>query len=198
MWGGVGPIPRPPYLASPPAPRRWVWIGIGAGSMLALGVVGMTIVGIMAFLVGDIDGDSFEEDDYLVDQSRVEKAVDEPCVQMKDAAGDLVLMGPPTASAASLKAFTASAGEIVQAIDGAKPDGDSKAWRDDWITLAASLDAYAVKVAAGDPAPYKMPRSSSSGFITERMYYGSPEGCEVPTRVDMLDPRVAEDYDSIY
>ena len=73
---------------------------------------------------------------------------------MKDAVNDLLLIGKTEESVSSLKAFTATIGRIVDAIDGAKPNGDAKAWRDDWMTLATSLDAYAAKISAGDSAPY--------------------------------------------
>jgi len=188
MWHGVGPISPPAYYAAASAPRRWVWFGIGAGSMLALGVIGLTVMGLLVSLGG------YHEDEYFVDQARVERAVDQPCVAMKSTVSDLVLVGKTEESVASLKAFTATIGRIVDAIDGAKPNGDARAWRDDWMTLATSLDAYAAKISAGESAPYSLPRSSS-GPITDRMYDGSPQGCEVPTRIDMLDPKVAEDYD---
>jgi hypothetical protein len=159
--------------------------------MLALGLVGLMFVGMLvAFGEGDDSGGG----EYFVDQSGVERAVDQPCVKMLDAANDLVLIGDVKASVASLKAFTATVGPIVAAIEGAGPDNDATAWRDDWVELGASLDAYADKVAAGDTTAYEMPRSSG-GPISDRMYYGSPEGCEVPARIDMLDPKVASDYD---
>lgn len=196
MWHAVGPIPRPAYLTSPPAPRRWVWFVIGAGSGLAFGLIALMFIGFLVSLGEGFD-DGYDEDGYYVEQGSVERAVDQPCVEMKDAASKLVLIGDVEASVASLKAFTATIGPIVTAIDGAKPDSDAKAWRDDWVELAASLDAYAAKVAAGDETAYKMPRSSSSGPITTRMYDGSPAGCEVPTRIDMLDPKVADDFDDL-
>lgn len=160
--------------------------------MLALGATGLLLIGLIVSFSGY---DDFSGGEYFVDQSRVERAVDQPCVAMKDAASELVLIGKPEEAVASLKAFTATIGQLVAAIEGAKPNPDAKAWRNDLVKLAASLDGYAAKVATGDSGPYTLPRTSS-GYVTERMFNGSPDGCEVPTRIDMLDPKAAEDYDS--
>lgn len=181
----------PPYAALT-APRRWVWFGAGAASMLGLGLFGLIIYAVLSFAEDEIP---YEDGDYVVDQVSVERAVDKPCADMNEAASILLMVGDTKASVTSLRRFTASVDKIVAAIDDANPNADAEAWRDDWIMLADSLNDYADEAAAGGTNAYSMPDATGSRPISDRMYYGSPEGCEVPARVEILDADVAAAYD---
>ena len=175
--------PQPVHRTSP-----WVWVAI---AMSGLAILAAAVVAVAFFFyVSDPIEDGGE---YFVTQSSVEDAVDEPCDGMVAAAAKIHVFGPREESIQSLRGFTTAAQAIVNAIDGAGPDGDSRAWMRDWTTLIDAVDAFASRLAEG-PARFEMPDAGDGYVVSERMYWGSPEGCEVPLVIEALDPESAAEY----
>lgn len=188
---------RPIYPTYPPStPTRtrrtspWVWVAIAISSLALVAV--LVLGALFAFYV--FDTGSFEDEgDYGVMQSSVEDAVAGPCDTMARASGRIHVLGSRDAAAASLRDFTDAADDVVAAIDGAEPDRDSRAWRDDWVTLIKAIDDFAGQLDTA-ATEFEMPATEDGNAVSERMYWGSPEGCEVPIVIEALDPLSASGY----
>lgn len=190
--------PAAPYYYGPPpqkVPSRGAWFAIGAGSMFALGVVGF--FGFFIFM-GLMFSDGFEEDGaeyaYYVDQESVVEAVDGLCSNMRSAAYEIKVFSGPEDASVDIARFTLAIKGIVEAIDSADPNSDSKLWRDDWQTLGADLDTYAADLKTkGDDAVFT---SITDDVPTiARMSYSSDADCEVPQVIEGLDPNLADYWD---
>jgi hypothetical protein len=134
-----------------------------------------------------------EAGDYIVTQSSVEDAVAKPCKAMVRASADIHILGQQGEGSASLRDFTKAAQDVVVAIEGAHPDHDSRAWRKDWDTLIRAIDDFADELDQ-QATDFEMPVTESGYALSERMYWGSPEGCEVPIVIEALDPKSAAEY----
>ena len=175
---------RPPV--PPPAGRTsaWVWVAIAmsAVALLMTVVLPLIVLGFFAASIGGFDGD-FDEDDYL-DQGSVLEAIERPCEDMLAAAENVTLGGPSDKTAASLRRWTAVAQGIVTAVDRAKPDQDSREWRDDWKATIKAVNAYADNF--GKPNnTLTLPDS------LEDMYWETDAECGVPVVIAGLDPEWA-------
>jgi hypothetical protein len=171
----------------------WVWVAIAGGSLAM--VVLMAVGAVITYYVLD-SGSYFEEGDYVVTQWSVEDAVAAPCESMARASGRVAILGSRDAAASSLRDFTDAAGDVVAAIDDAKPDRDSRAWRNDWMLLIQAVDDFAVAIETAE-AEFEMPTTDAGRPLSERMYWGSPAGCEVPIVIEALDPLNASKYYSM-
>lgn len=191
--------PPAPYYYGPPQqqkpPSRVAWFFIGAGSMFAVGAVG--VIGffmLMGMVLGEEFGD-FEDGYYYVDQTAVIDAVEGPCSNMRSAAYEIHLFATPEAGAKDIRRYTQAIKGIVDAIDANKPNSDARQWRDDWIALGAALDTYADDlVKDGERAAFHSMTEDDEPTIS-RMSYGSEADCEVPQVIEGLDPDLADYWD---
>ncbi|GAA3530534.1 hypothetical protein GCM10022234_29680 [Aeromicrobium panaciterrae] len=206
---GYHPQPAAPYYYGPPAPQpanRGVWFAIGAGSMFALGLIGMFGMFFLfpfIFFAGlgdpDFDEGEFDEGDfessyvYYVDQKSVVDAVEVPCNAMMTAGDKIKLFTEPDAAAASISAFAGTARGIADAIGSASPDNDSKQWQADWEKLAHELDTFATDLRkVGNDAWLDTFAEPGEAPIMLRMAGSSDANCEIPQTIFDLDPANSE------
>lgn len=159
----------------------WVAVALSSLALLATVVLPLALVAFAITSFGGFDG-AFDEDDYL-DQGSVLEAIEEPCEDMLDAAENVRLGGPSDKAAASLRRWTAVAQRIVIAVDGARPDQDSREWRDDWKATIKSVDAYADN--------FGKPKNQLTLPDVESMYWDTDAECGVPVVIAGLDPEWA-------
>jgi hypothetical protein len=168
-----------------------VWVAIAMSSVALLGLL---VAGAAALVYFSGEFDQTEPGDYTVTQGAVEEAVAGPCDTMARSTRHIQILGPADEGASQLRDFTRAAGDVVKAIDGAGPDRDSRAWRKDWTTLIEAIDDFAGRIEDDPYAEFEMPGTSDGYALSERMYWGSPEGCEVPIVIEALDPFNAAQY----
>jgi hypothetical protein len=169
-----------------------VWISAAAIAVLGVAVLGAIALGALFFFgSGFYLGDEPFMDDYYVEQSSVESAVEEPCHDMTEAAREISVFGSRSEGARSIAAFADTGRAIVSAIDGADPNESAQAWRDDWTELVDSLDEFAAELEGSGEADFHMPDSDTGLPLIERMSYGAPGGCGVPVVIVALDPESA-------
>lgn len=171
--------------------------------MFALGLVGMFVMFLIPGLLffGDPDVDEFDEGDfdsgyvYYVDQKSVVDAVEVPCNAMMTAGDKIELFTDPGKAAVAIREFAVTTQGIADAIDSAKPDNDSKQWRDDWEDLTHSLETFATDLdKLGNDAWLDTFAVPGEAPIMVRMAYSSDANCEVPAAVFTMDPANTEYY----
>lgn len=195
----------PPAQAPTPASGRGVaWTALGLSITALVGVLLLAVLMLLswgpwfAYGWGDDEyvGDYAESaEEYVLDGSELDPAVEDSCDTMLAAAGEIALFASPADGSASLLAFVDAGRDIVVGIDGTD-DAPRAAdrWRDDWIVLLDELEQYAIAVGDGDDARFELPTVSDGSAITDRMNAGSPVGCEVPLVVSVLDPSFASGW----
>ncbi len=196
-----------PYYYGPPTPNppsRVAWFAIGAGSMLALGLVGLFVLGLIISIVEDeSDGDGGLDEDsysyYYVDQQSVLNAVEEPCKDMIDAGRQIHPFDEPKQAVGGIKEFAVTAQKVADAIGTADPNSDSQLWRKDWETLADDLNAYADNLATlGRDTEFGPLVPTDEAPVMFRMALSSEADCEVPAIVVALDTQNAGTYSDYY
>ncbi len=179
---GPEPPPSTPAQAAPPPLKTspWVWVALSLSAVAVLSSVALPVLAILGFMAFD----EFGGDSYYVDQRSVVNAVEEPCEAMLDA-GSKVSVGRSTRVAtASLTNWTEAAQRIVTAIDGAKPNVDSRAWRDDWKATIAAVNTYAKHL--GEPR-----NGLTLPDTAEDIYWNTDAECGLPISIAALDPQYA-------
>lgn len=154
----------------------WVAVGLSSVTFLAAVVLPLVLVGIIA---GGFALDSAINDDDYLDQGSVLAAIEAPCEDMLGAAEHVRLGGPRDEAAASLRRWATSAQGIVVAVDSASPDGDSRAWRDDWKATIKAVNSYADNL--GEP------NNALNLPDVESMYWDTDAECGVPVVIAGLD-----------
>jgi len=203
--------PPPPFGAYPPgayyAPRppsngralAWTAIGLSVTALLSVvALIGISIVMWWGPAYSWADDEYYDgsyseadeayQDDYYLEDSSLDEAVRQPCADMLTAAGQIALFSGAKDGSTSLLAFVDAGREVVDAIEGeADGQGDVLRWRDDWVLVLDEVERYANDVTAGDSPEFKTPMLGDEYSVIDRMYQGSPVGCEVPTTVAGLD-----------
>lgn len=95
-----------------------MWISAAAIAVLGVAVLGAIALGALFFLGNGfyIDDEPFL-DDYYVEQSSVESAVEEPCDDMIQAAREISVFSTRSEGARSIAAFTVTGRAIASAIE---------------------------------------------------------------------------------
>lgn len=196
------------HFAPPPTStngRGLAWTALGL-SIAAL--VGVLVLGLLMllwwgpwFVYGWSDDEYVDDytqswsEDYALDGSELDAAVQDSCDSMLAAAAEIALFSAPADGSASLLAFVDAGRDIVAGIDGTDDaPRAAEQWRDDWVALLDEVEQYAVAVGDGDDASLTLPTDSDGSAITDRMNAGSPVGCEVPLVISVLDPSFATDW----
>lgn len=172
--------PTPATDNNPPRTSPWVWVALTTGIIALVVSVGSSVFPFFMFM-DDLEGEEFDEpgSGYYVEQRSVLNAIEEPCELMLEAAEDVNLGGPADQSTASLKQWTAAAQDIVAAVDGADPDKDSQAWRDDWKATIKAVNTFADNIGKA--------RNQLTLPDVESMYYETDAECGVPVVIAGLD-----------
>jgi hypothetical protein len=143
----------------------------------------LPIIALMGLIA--LDGlDELGGDSYYVDQGSVLNAIEEPCEEMLDQGSKVSLGRSTAAAAASLTRWSKAAQKVVTAIDGAKPDEASRAWRDDWKETIVAVNAYAKHL--GEPNNTLTLTSAAAD-----LYWNTDAECGLPISIAALDPHYA-------
>lgn len=182
-------LPPPAPMPPAPGPRTspWVWVAVSLSVVALLASLVIPVLALCAFMVFSEADDSGPSAGYYVDQSSVLDAVEHPCEAADDAAARIRLDGSPQQLARELTTWTAEADLIIEAIDSAHPNADSRAWRDHWKATIRAVDNYAKNL---DKPGHKLRLPDSM----DDLYWSTDAECGVPVSIVALDPAYGSSF----